>query len=42
MRLLQRLQRIDKRVYDRVTRVGTPTLDGYTPKFVQTTDNMAP
>ena len=42
MRLLQRLHRFDRRVYDRVTRVGTPHLDGYTPKFVQTTDNMAP
>ncbi|MGW5875977.1 diacylglycerol kinase family protein [Nocardiopsis terrae] len=42
MRLLQRLQRIDKRVYDRITRVGTPVLDGFTPKFVQGTDNMAP
>lgn len=42
MRLLQRLQRIDQHVYDRVTGVGTPSLDGYTPKFVQSTDNMAP
>lgn len=42
MRLLPRLQRLDQHVYDRVTRVGTPHLDGYTPKFVQSTDNMAP
>ncbi|MFE1169249.1 bifunctional phosphatase PAP2/diacylglycerol kinase family protein [Nocardiopsis sp. NPDC058789] len=42
MRLFPRLQRLDQRLYDRVTRVGTPHLDGYTPKFVQSTDNMAP
>ena len=42
MRILRHLQRIDKSVYDRVTRVGTPRLDGYAPRFVQATDHMAP
>lgn len=42
MRLLCRLQRIDQSAYDRVTKVGLPGLDRYTPKFVQATDNMAP
>ncbi|GAA1448973.1 bifunctional phosphatase PAP2/diacylglycerol kinase family protein [Nocardiopsis tropica] len=42
MRLLRRLQTTDKRIYDRVTGMGMPLLDPYTPKFVQATDNMAP
>ncbi|MEU3016995.1 phosphatase PAP2 family protein [Nocardiopsis sp. NPDC007018] len=42
MPFLPRLHRIDRRVYDRVTRVGVPALDSHTPKFVQSTDNMAP
>ena len=42
MRILRRLQHIDQSVYDRVTRVGTPRLDGFTPRFVQATDHMAP
>lgn len=42
MRLLRRLQRIDQSAYDRVTGLGLPVLDHYTPKFVQATDHMAP
>lgn len=42
MRILRHLQRIDQSVYDRVTRVGTPRLDGFTPRFVQATDHMVP
>ncbi|WP_017608628.1 bifunctional phosphatase PAP2/diacylglycerol kinase family protein [Nocardiopsis xinjiangensis] len=42
MRMLRRLRRIDERAYQRVTSVGLPSLDPYTPKFVQATDNMAP
>ncbi|WP_047869151.1 bifunctional phosphatase PAP2/diacylglycerol kinase family protein [Nocardiopsis sp. RV163] len=39
---MSRLQRADKKVYDHVTGLGTASLDAYTPKFVQATDNMAP
>ncbi|MEU3022556.1 phosphatase PAP2 family protein [Nocardiopsis alba] len=42
MRLRRRLQRLDRRAYARVTRLGAPALDGYAPKFVQATDHMAP
>lgn len=36
------LQRLDRRVYRRVTALGPPALDRVTPQFVQATDNMAP
>ncbi|WDZ92987.1 bifunctional phosphatase PAP2/diacylglycerol kinase family protein [Nocardiopsis sp. HUAS JQ3] len=39
---MSRLQRADKKVYDHVTGLGPASLDAYTPKFVQATDNMAP
>ncbi|NYH54545.1 undecaprenyl-diphosphatase [Nocardiopsis arvandica] len=42
MSLKSRLHKLDKKVYDRMTGVGPPVLDPYTPKFVQATDNMAP
>lgn len=42
MRMLRRLRRIDERAYQRAISVGLPSLDPYTPKFVQATDNMAP
>lgn len=42
MRILRRLRRIDERAHRRATSVGLPSLDPYTPTFVQATDNMAP
>lgn len=42
MRTLRRLQRLDRRLYQRVVSTGTPALDPYTPAFVQATDNMVP
>ncbi|WP_026116126.1 bifunctional phosphatase PAP2/diacylglycerol kinase family protein [Nocardiopsis kunsanensis] len=42
MRMLRRLRRIDEGAYQRAVSVGVSSLDPYTPKFVQATDNMAP